>query len=339
LQKYFVKYMSIINKIIQRIDKFYQQKIVKEQYPMLTTLSQKKLQGEGVLGIVYMLHHISEKDKSRIPTNEDLKVSQGFLEQLILKYRQKGFDFISLDELSRILSKSYRVDRPFVSFTIDDGYVDNYTNALPIFEKYQVPFAVFVATDFIDKRAVLWWDSIEDLILSNEIVLTSDGKTYPCTTYQERWDTFRYLRERILELNQNRIEQELQQMFCNYEIDWQRPIKEKGMSWEQVRKLANHPLCTIGGHTISHPSLKKLSSSEAHYEIEEGRRKLEQVIGQPINFFAYPYGTPNEVGERELQIVSEQGFKLAFCAYGGGITAKMNTQPYSLPRVYLHENK
>ena len=64
---------------------------------------------------------------------------------------------------------------------------------------------------------------------------------------------------------------------------------------------------------------------------------MDRVIGQPISFFAYAYGIPNEVGERELQIVSEQGFKLAFCAHGGGITAKMNTQPYSLPRVYLHE--
>lgn len=338
MQKYFVKYMFIINKIIQRIDKFYQQKIVKEQYPMLTTLSQKKLQREGVMGIVYMLHHISEKDESRIPTNEDLKVSPGFLEQLILRYRRKGFDFISLDDLSRMLSKSSKVDRPFISFTIDDGYVDNYTNALPVFEKYQVPFAVFVATDFIDKKAVLWWDSLEDLILSNEKVVTSEGKIYPCSTYQERWDTFRYLRERILELDQNKMKEELQQMFCNYKIDWMHPIKERGMSWEQVRKLAGHPLCTIGGHTISHPSLRKLSLSEVRHEIDEGRRKLEQVIDQPVNFFAYPYGTPNEVGDREFQIISEQGFKLAFCAHGGGITAKMNTHPYCLPRVYLHEN-
>ena len=65
--------------------------------------------------------------------------------------------------------------------------------------------------------------------------------------------------ERILTLDQKRIKEELTSMFSDYEIDWLAPVREKSMSWDQIRELSRHPLCTIGGHTISHPALNKLS--------------------------------------------------------------------------------
>lgn len=330
--------MDIIKKFEHRIERFYKQKIVCEQYPLLTSVNRKRLQANGALGLVYMLHHISEKDSSRIPTNEDLKVSPGFLEMMILKYQKRGFDFLSLDQLYAISLSGTKPNRPFVAFTIDDGYLDNYTEALPVFEKYEVPFAVFVATDFIEKRAILWWDCIEDLLLSHDKLVTNDGLCYPSSTYQERWDSFRFLRERILNLNQSRLVDELNILFSNYTIDWFEPIRRQGMSWEQVRVLARHPLCTIGGHTISHPSLKILSVEMVEREIKEGIEKLEKVTGKPVQYFAYPYGTYKEIGEREYQIVSELGIKLAFMAHQGCITIDNVTEMTHIPRVYFRES-
>lgn len=304
---------------------------------MLTFVDRKKRQAAGAIGLVFMLHHITEKDSSRIPTNEDLKVSPKYLEKIILKYKAKGFDFISLDQLNDIIKSDVIPERPFVTFTIDDGYLDNYTKALPVFERQQVPFAIFVATDFIDKKAILWWDSIEDLIMTHKSIVTSEGKCYPCGSYQQRWNTFRYLRECILNLDQKDLEHELIKMFSNYEIDWYEPVKKNAMSWEQVISLANHPLCTIGGHTISHPALSKLRIDEALHEINEGKMRIEREISQPVSYFAYPYGTPNEVGVREILQTEDLGFSLAFCAHGGCITKDNKSQSYQLPRVYFHE--
>ena len=329
--------MDVINKIATRVARFYQQKIVKEQYPMLTFLSRRKLQREGIIGLVYMLHHICEKDAKMIPTNEDLKVSSVFLERIILGYKSQGFDFVSLDQLDEMIRSGETNRRPFVAFTIDDGYLDNYTTALPVFEKYNVPFAIFVATDFVDKKAILWWDCVEELIMTHESVTTSDGRIYPCKTFQQRWNTFRYLRERILNLDQNCLEQGLNEMFAQYDIDWYGPIKEKGMSWSQIKALADHPLCTIGGHTVSHPSLKILSTEEAEQEIREGLEIIAQAIQQPVRFFAYPYGTPHEIGEREFRIIERLGIQLAFMAHQGCITVDNMKHLTRLPRVYLKE--
>ena len=330
--------MKIIGRIQNFVDRIYRQKIACDQYPMLTTIDRKRRKAEGAIGFVYMLHHITDKDQSRIPTNEFLKVSPEFLEKMILKYKGKGFDFVSLDRLYEILHSDVIPEHPFVAFTIDDGYLDNYMRALPVFERHNVPFAIFVATDFIDKKAILWWDSIEELILTHKKIVTSDGKCYLCETFQQRWDTFRYLRERILCLDQKNLEYELEKMFSNYQIDWYEPVKQKGMSWNHIVSLANHPLCTIGGHTITHPALSKLSINEAVYEIKMGKERIEREISQSVSFFAYPYGTPNEVGIREFQKAEDLGFKLAFCAYGGCITNDNKSKLFQLPRVCFCES-
>ena len=304
---------------------------------MLTPISRKKLMRDGAMGVVYMLHHVSEKNPKGIPTNEDLKVSPSFLEKIILKYKSNGFDFISLDQLYAIIISEKKLARPFICFTIDDGYLDNYKKALPVFEKHNVPFAIFVATDFVDKKAILWWDSIEELIMAHESITTSDGRTYPCKTFQQRWNTFRYLRERILNLDQNCLEQGLNEMFAQYGIDWYGPIKGKGMTWRQIKTLADHPLCTIGGHTVSHPSLKKLSGEEAEQEIRKGVERISRVIQQPVRYFAYPYGTPHEIGEREFRLIEGLGIQLAFMAHQGCITVDNMKHVTCLPRVYLKE--
>ena len=328
---------TIIYKCFRHIDRFYKRSIIKEQYPMLSFLSRNKLRKQGTLGVVYMLHHITNKDKARIPTNDDLKVSPQFLEKIIYKYKSKGFNFISLDDLSYMISQKQINKAPFVAFTIDDGYQDNYTIAYPVFKKHHIPFTLFIATDFIDKKAILWWDALEELIIHNDTITTSDGVTYSCQTFQERWDTFRYLRDKILDFDQNILVDMLNQFFNHYCIDWYEPIRKQAMSWEQVISISKDPLCTIGGHTVSHPALNRVSEERFNYEINECISILKTKIGQDIRHFAFPYGSSKEIGVRELKLISNYNFETIFMANGGCITNKNIYLKHQLPRVYLQE--
>ena len=328
--------MGLVEKIQKRVHIFYRQQIVCEQYPMLTSLSRKEWENKNAWGLVYMLHHISEKDSNRIPTNEDLKVSPVFLEHIIMKYKKAGFQFLSLDELSNIINLGRKPDKPFVSFTIDDGYNDNYSQALPIFEKYQVPFALFIATDFINQKSILWWDIIEDIVLQNDTIYFCD-KTFSCRSFQEKWDTYRILREAILKYDHSNLFSHLQEAFSHYAIDWYAPVKKQALSWEQVKYLSSHPLCTIGGHTVSHPALNKLNKSDFHHEVARGIAILEEKTGKNICHFAYPYGSANEIGDREQLLIKEFNFKTVFSSYGGCITSDNKSRTNHLPRVTLHE--
>lgn len=328
--------MKIIGKIYQKLYTYYKQSVVCEQFPMLTKLSRNEWQRMGAIGFVYTLHHITKKSPNGIPTNEDLKVSSGFLEDIIIKYKRQRFVFVSLDQLSEIINSDTMPEYPFIAITIDDGYLDNYTQALPVFERQQVPFTIFVATDFIDKKAILWWDILEQLVLNNDSVKMGKDE-YPCNTFQEKWDTFRILREKILHIDQTRLEEGLKEAFAHYDIDWYEPVQRQTMSWEQINEISRHPLCTIGGHTASHLALNKLSDQEFLQEVASGVAKLQSATGKPIHHFAYPYGSPNEIGEREYKLISEFNFKTVFTAYGGCITENNKHQLTHLPRVYLHE--
>ena len=318
-------WMMIIRKIKQRVVRL-----------LLTPISRIEWRKKKALGLVYMLHHITDKNPNGIPTNEDLKVSPTFLERIILSYKANGFDFISLDELPVILSSVQKLEAPFIVFTIDDGYLDNFTYALPIFERHKVPFAIFVATDFIDQKAILWWDVLEDLVLHNDII-QFNRQSYPCHTFQEKWDTFRIIRENILKFDQSQLIEILQKTFSDYHIDWYKPIREKAMTWGQVKELSQHPLCTIGGHTVSHPALNQLSDDDFRQEVKVGIEKLESITGKKINHFAYPYGSPKEIGEREYRLIQEFNFKSTFIAYGGCITERNKNDITHLPRVYFYE--
>lgn len=329
---------QIIRKIsnkVQHICNKISGEVFEKKYPLLNPYLRRKAMQEGALGVVLMLHRVAEYDPSRLVPNEDLKVSPLFLQKAIEKYRKAGFAFLSLDEVYDVLKGKTVIDKPFVAFTLDDGYLDNYTIAYPIFKQANVPFCIFVATDFPDRRAILWWITIEDLILANNIIQLSDGSTYICQTYQQKWDTFRLLREKILKLDQRDLLPSLQTLFANYQIDWLEPIQKMSMSWENIKELGDEPLCTIGGHTMSHPSFVPLTLEEIRKEIDGGIKRLQSVIKYDIHHFAYPYGSIKEDREREYEFLKSFSFKTSFVSYGGVITRDNINNMTHLPRFML----
>ncbi|MBF0976334.1 MAG: polysaccharide deacetylase family protein, partial [Bacteroidetes bacterium] len=56
------------------------------------------------LGVVLMLHRVVDS-RSRIAANRELEITANFLEQTILKYQQKGYAFVNLDEVANIIEK------------------------------------------------------------------------------------------------------------------------------------------------------------------------------------------------------------------------------------------
>lgn len=328
----------IINKVFNKVkhtSHLIADVILEKKFPLLNPKLRRKAMDEGALGVVLMLHRVAKYDKSRLVPNEDLKVSPAFLQKTIDKYKKASFSFLSLDEVYDVVTGRTLLEKPFVSFTLDDGYLDNYTNAYPIFKRNNVPFCIFVATDFPDRKAILWWITIEDLILSNEKIELSDGSTYVCKTYQQKWDTFRLIREKILKLDQRKLLDSLEDMFSNYDIDWYAPVNEMAMSWENIAELGKEPLCTIGAHTMSHPAFIPLTLEDIKAEIDGGVERLHSVINYDIHHFAYPYGSIKEDGEREYEFLKTFDFKTAFVSFGGVITQQCKDSLTKLPRFML----
>ncbi len=102
------------------------------------------------------------------------------------------------------------------------------------------------------------------------------------------------------------------------------------MSGEQVKALAASGHVEIGGHTLTHPRLSKLTPEQQAHEIQENKRQLEALLGHPLLSFAYPYGDMNE-SAKERAIAA--GYRFAVATNSG--PKAMHQDPYQIRRIAI----
>ena len=82
----------------------------------------------------------------------------------------------------------------------------------------------------------------------------------------------------------------------------------------------------IGSHSHTHPDLRTLSDKELDYELRKSRDILEDILGESVTLFSYPFGL---LDERVLDRVAASGYLAAFTSYWS--TVKKG--PFSLRRI------
>lgn len=293
------------------------------------------------LGHILCFHRVMPQTPiPRIEKNSGMEVSPELIEKTIEFFNAKNYEFISLDQIYSIIINQIKPKKKFVVVTLDDGYSDNYKHAFPIFKKHNIPFAIYVATDFPDHKAILWWYMLENILLSNnQITFDFLDKEYhfDCFSKEEKEVVFTSIRSLILENGSNK-DLLFSRLFPNFEQQQMDLIEQNALSWAQIIELSHDELVTIGAHTISHRPLSKLSESEAMREIVESKNKIEEKIGKPVDHFAYPYGDSDTCGEREFLLVKQAGYKTATTIRQGNIFRGYMDFTERLPRIPLGEN-
>jgi peptidoglycan/xylan/chitin deacetylase (PgdA/CDA1 family) len=82
------------------------------------------------------------------------------------------------------------------------------------------------------------------------------------------------------------------------------------MTTGAVRELADHPSFDVGGHTHSHRDLGR--DSDPELELVAPKRLLEEKTGQPVRWFAYPFGSPTHLSARSVEAIRAAGYETAF---------------------------
>lgn len=81
--------------------------------------------------------------------------------------------------------------------------------------------------------------------------------------------------------------------------------QEPKLSDDDIRQLVASGLIEIGSHTLTHANLPTLDDATRFTELYESRRILQQLTGQPIESFAYPFGL---YGPADVNIAREVGY-------------------------------
>lgn len=80
------------------------------------------------------------------------------------------------------------------------------------------------------------------------------------------------------------------------------------MKSEQIKRLSDEGH-VIASHTWDHQNFKKYQGEDWATQIDKPTKRLEEITGKKIDYFAYPFGLWNEEGIPELK---KRGFKAAF---------------------------
>ena len=114
--------------------------------------------------------------------------------------------------------------------------------------------------------------------------------------------------------------------------DWLAPVGAAAtpmLAPGQVRDLALAG-CDIGAHSMTHPELDCLDRGRAAEEIRQSKDVLEQLVGGPVESFAYPHG----YHDREIKrLVAEAGYGSAAAVRNA--LSPTDDDPYALARVTI----
>ena len=98
------------------------------------------------------------------------------------------------------------------------------------------------------------------------------------------------------------------------------------MRREEITTLAQAGM-EIGFHTLHHPTLVAQPEEELDSILTEGRAQLAEAAGQPVRFFAYPYGKADRAVARCAEAA---GYRAAFTNLGYAVHHK--SHPFLLGR-------
>jgi len=294
----------------------------------------------GGVGAILTLHRVRPARPEAFQPNQLLEITPEFFERLLRRLRDERVDFISLDEMHRrMIAGEFK--RRFACVTFDDGYKDLLPHAYPLLRKYQAPFAVYIPTSFPDRIGELWWVALEAVIAQNDrigLVVNGKDRFFNCATVADKRELFdevyRYLRSMK---DEDELRGVVRNLCAFHGIDPLSFSRDLCMSWEEIARLADDPLCTIGAHTVNHLMLRKLADdSVVRAEMEMSRAVLEAALGRRPQHLAYPVGDPTSAGPREFRIAAELGFKTAVTTRPGVLFKAHRDHMTALPRISIN---
>ena len=244
----------------------------------------------------------------------------GWFEGLMRSLKAR-FDFISVDEaVGR--AREGRLNGRTLSVTFDDGYADNYTIALPILSKLEIPATFFVASSYLDGGR-MWNDAITEtfrrlppgrhdidlpgqpsLEISDEVsryaAASSTIAAWKHLPQVERQSKVDALADRVGDMPNDLM-----------------------MTSGQLRAMAGMHGATIGGHTRTHPILSCMEPDEARDEIEGGKADLEGILDREVTLFAYPNGKwEQDYRAEHSELVRAAGFDAAVATDWGVLSSR-----------------
>jgi peptidoglycan/xylan/chitin deacetylase (PgdA/CDA1 family) len=281
----------------------------------------------GGSGCALMWHSVVDDPADYL--YQDIRCSTAFLRSVLSWCQRNDVAVVDMDEAMRRLSD--RSPGRFVVMTFDDGYRDNLTAALPVFEAFNVPLVIYPTVGLVTREADYWWGGLVELIRQSDTVEVDGFGRVESTSFRQKVRALAAV-SRWLEGDVARRIEALRDPFKRARIDLTTLMDEHILSSDEVQELSRNPLVSLGSHTMSHVYLRPLDESQASHEISHSKKWLEDLTQVSIDHFAYPHGDKRACGNREAQLVRDSGYRTAVSTRHGNLFHEHADSPFLLPR-------
>ena len=248
-------------------------------------------------GLPFLLRELLQRNRVTIVMFHDPAPEQA--ERAFL-YLKKHYRLIGLNTFLEARSSGSLKNLPKKSLviTLDDGHIRN-CDLLPILKKHQIPVTIFLCAGLVNTRRHFWF--LEQFSGMDKEQL----KQMPNNQRLEILANAGFQQDREYENAQALTKAQIMEM--KDQVDFQ-------------------------SHTSFHPCLHTCSDAEAHSEIFQSKKTLEQEFGLPINALAYPNG---DYSQRDIELIKEAGYACAISVDFG--FNSIHTDPYRLKRLSIDD--
>lgn len=251
---------------------------------------------------------------------------ENFEQQLI--FLQENYEVISYQTLVHKLVEKNLCNRS-ICITFDDGYFDNYSEALPLLKKYNIPATIFVCTGNIGSSNEFWWDMLENIFLGqDEKYLNWNALSPPTDPILIRYQN---LQESFKSLNQ----EDRTILLSNLSKSCPPRENYRTMNLRELSNLNSSELITLGTHTENHYSLGKIDKETSAHEIRTSTQKIREITSTRYIPFSYPFGGELDCRDDLDQVFKSEGIDAVFVNQHG--ICNNNTNLKRIPRVLIRD--
>jgi peptidoglycan/xylan/chitin deacetylase (PgdA/CDA1 family) len=289
----------------------------------------------GGVGSILTLHSVGEVAGSQGYWSHKFRVRPDYFRRLIEMLIDRDYDIVSMTEVARRLVGKSPSGRRFVCLSFDDGYRDNYDVAFPICASFGIPMVVHVTTGFVRRTDPMWWLGLEQIIVDNnvlELPWVGIVQHHPAVTPAQKRRAYEFAASLLVAAPRQQRRQACEELGATYGVSFMELTDRITLTPPMMQEMHASGLVEFGAHTVSHALLSCLSASDARNEIAESRHDLEDMLGDEVRHFAYPYGSFSEAGSREFALCRALGFETAVTTSIGNLFLGHRDRMQALPR-------
>jgi len=262
-----------------------------------------------------------------------------------MEYLRDNFNVIPMEEMKQHLETATPFREKTVVVTFDGGYADVLYSVKEVLERCEVFATVFCSSAKIIERGRFWWDLLDDYLIANrfqgQLEIEIDGRLlkWSLSTQLDRFRTYDDLYSILSDKIPSEQREIIDQITQTLRLQAEELDDHRTMNAQELKKLEQGGLITIGGHTHNYVKLSSLSKWQQIEEILKNKSVLEEVLGHNIEYFSYPFGSYNSCIAETTNILQDFGFGLACGDSYGMVTVAGATNCYELPRVKVGDWK